>query len=166
MISLQVANKGLFMTKLLASDAFDSYLLEEAVIKMAAVFSIDGHLNKDFFESAVWEDPAQRPYDFAAWKDMKKFCFDVIRGKTAPSFLRVTLRLKPEETEKVFTEVAPAVRDNIAAAALQVRLERETLKVLTTLEYRTFTMDKSAEPFWDKEVRQFLTGLGVQYTEE
>jgi hypothetical protein len=166
MISLQVANKGLFMSKLLASDAFDSYLMEEAVIKMAAVFSIDGHLNKDFFESAVWDDPAQRPYDFVRWQDVRKYCFEIIKGKTAPSFLRITLRLVPEKAEEVFSDLEANVKSNIEAPAILVRLDRENLKVLTTVEYKTFSLDRSAEPVWDKYVRSFLDGLGITYTEE
>ena len=32
--------------------------------------SVDGRLNRDFFEKDVWEDPAQRPYDYTAWSEI------------------------------------------------------------------------------------------------
>ncbi|HCW22683.1 MAG TPA: hypothetical protein DGX96_03155, partial [Lachnospiraceae bacterium] len=58
------------------------------------------------------------------------------------------------------------VKSNIEAPAILVRLDRENLKVLTTVEYKTFSLDRSAEPVWDKYVRSFLDGLGITYTEE
>ena len=65
MVSFTIHNVGPFMSKLLSSDCFDSFLLEEAVIRMAVTYTIDGHLNKDFLESdadADPVDPVQRPF--------------------------------------------------------------------------------------------------------
>ena len=48
MIALQIENTGSFMSKLLRSECFDLFLLEEAVIRKAATWKIDGHMNHAF----------------------------------------------------------------------------------------------------------------------
>ena len=53
MIALKIVKNGSFMSKILAGDAFDSFLLEEARIRMAVTWDIDGHLNEQFYPADV-----------------------------------------------------------------------------------------------------------------
>ena len=48
MIALKIVKNGSFMSKILAGEAFDSFLLEEARISMAVTWDIAGHLNEQF----------------------------------------------------------------------------------------------------------------------
>ncbi len=166
MISLRIVGKGPFMSKLLSSDSFDSFLLEEAVIKMAATFSIDGHLNKEFYPGDVWEDSAQRPYDFAPWSEMRSFCHDCIKGKTAPAGFRFTLQLKPEYIAKVLAGLPEQTVSSVKALGINIRLDGTGIHVITIVSMKTFTLDKSAEPIWDKTMQKFLNARGITFEEE
>ena len=51
MIALKITNVKQFMAKLLGSEDFDSFLLEEAAISTYNTFMIDGHQNRDFYST-------------------------------------------------------------------------------------------------------------------
>ena len=49
MLALHITSMKTFMNQLLAGDAFDCFLLEEAIISTANTYTIDGHINVDFY---------------------------------------------------------------------------------------------------------------------
>ena len=51
MISIELTDTKDFMNKLLRTEIFDNFLLQEAVITKAASYVIDGHLQKGFYSS-------------------------------------------------------------------------------------------------------------------
>ena len=53
MRAYQIKELKNFMAKLLATDAFDDFLLAEATITTYNTFIIDGHLVKEFFSGDV-----------------------------------------------------------------------------------------------------------------
>ena len=81
MISRKITELKHFMTRLLASDCFDSFLLEQAIITTYNTFTIDGHLERNFYTSEEWEDPSLCPYDLSCWADIRPICFSLIKGK-------------------------------------------------------------------------------------
>ena len=50
MIAVLASNNKEFMTKLLTSDIFDDFLVEEATIDTFNTFHIDGRIHKDFYK--------------------------------------------------------------------------------------------------------------------
>ena len=50
-----------FMNKLLLSDHFDYFLLEEGTIVTANTYRIDGHVQKDFYTKEEQEDKTLCP---------------------------------------------------------------------------------------------------------
>ena len=52
MTALQITSMKQFMNQLLVADAFEPFLLEEAVIGGASTFTIDGHVNREFYGPA------------------------------------------------------------------------------------------------------------------
>ena len=65
MKTYQISNLKDFMNKLLLSDDFDGFLLEEGTIVTANAFQIDGHIRKNFYTKEEQEDPSLCPYDFS-----------------------------------------------------------------------------------------------------
>ena len=57
MTSFQIKELKNFMGKFLATDCFDSFLLSEASVSAQAQYSIDGHLNRDFYTKEELSDP-------------------------------------------------------------------------------------------------------------
>lgn len=68
MLALQITNTKNFMAQLLTGDAFDPFLLAEAAVSTAHTYTIDGHVNRDFFTPEEQKDSQICPYDFAPWQ--------------------------------------------------------------------------------------------------
>ena len=169
MVAFTIHNIGLFMSKLLSTDCFDSFLLEEAVIRMAVTYTIDGHLNRNFYESDVWDDPAQRPFIMQPWSEARGICREMIRGKKAPASLRITLQLKPEPMAKTLAgdkDLLPGTVDAVGALAVNIRLDDTGLRLITGVSWKSFSMDREPERIWDRTMDRFLAAKGIECTRE
>ena len=56
MIALELTNIKDFMNKLLKTETFDHFLLQEAVLSSAASYVIDGHITNGFFSEGELEE--------------------------------------------------------------------------------------------------------------
>lgn len=172
MVSFTIHNVGPFMSKLLSSDCFDSFLLEEAVIRMAVTYTIDGHLNKDFYESDAdgdSRDPVQRPFLMQPWSEARGICREIIKGKRAPSSFRFTLCLKSEfvtATLKEAPDLQPGTLEAVSALEINIRLDSGGLHLVTGVSMNTFVADKSPDRVWDHTVERFLAGKGIDFARE
>ena len=92
------------MSHLLLKDTFDHFSFIEGEITTFNTFTIDGFLKKDFFDEA--------PEDVHShWKDVREFCFQIIRGKRTPlSFKIILLLRKTLQTSSLNTKSADSVR--------------------------------------------------------
>lgn len=166
MIALKITNVKQFMGKFLASESFDSFLLEEASISTYNTFIIDGHQNRDFYTSEEWEDKELRPYDFTTWKQIRPICYSLIKGTKTPSAFKFILHLIPDYTASILksqdTTVTP---QQIKALVLTVKYDGTTLTLITGTAFHTFIMDKSADVLWDNAVKQFLDKREINYEE-
>lgn len=162
MIALQITSLKPFMNGLLAGDLFDPFLLEEAEIATAITVSIDGRLNRDFFTAEEWENEAIRPYEFAAWKDMKEICFDLIKGKRTPAHFQFVFQLTPPQTaailEKGNAAIAPGL---IKAFVLTVRFNGEKAVLCTGTSFTAFVPDREPEKLWDEACKQYFYKKGI-----
>lgn len=162
MIALQITSMKQFMNQLLVSDTFDSFLLEEAVISGANTFTIDGHINQDFFYS---EDgiPEDLP-EFRPWSEIKSLCFDLIKGKRTPLFFRFVLHLMPEKATGLLTkegcDVDPA---QVKALVLNIRYDGSKAVLTTGTAFHTFLLSKEPDNIWDKSLQKYLDGKGIAY---
>lgn len=166
MIALKISNVKQFMGKLLASEEFDSFMLEEASISTYNTFMIDGHQNRDFYTTEEWEDKEMRPYDFTTWKQIRPICFSLIKGTHTPSAFKFILHLIPDYTASVLkngdTSVTP---QQIKALVLTVKYDGTVLTLITGTSFHTFIMDKTVDVLWDNAIRQFLDKRGINYEE-
>lgn len=151
------------MNQLLAGDSFDIFLLEEATIRTALSYSIDGHINAEFYP------PEERgedclPYEFQPWSEVKGLCFQLIKGKRTPLSFKFVLHLKPEHATSLLS------RENCAADASLVKALVLTIKydgikaVITTgISYHTFVMNKEPDAVWDKAISRFLSKKEISF---
>ena len=65
------------MSHLLLLETFDRFLFIEGKITTFNTFEIDGFLQTDFFDT-----PPESAY--SRWKDVRDFCFRLIKGKRNP----------------------------------------------------------------------------------
>ena len=166
MIALKITNVKQFMGKLLASEAFDSFLLEEASISTYNTFIIDGHQNRDFYTSEEWEDKEIRPFDFTTWKQIRPICYSLIKGTKTPSAFKFILHLMPDYLASILKEQDTTVTpQQIKALVLTVKYDGTTLTLITGTAFHTFIMDKSVDALWDSAVKGFLDKREINYEE-
>lgn len=163
MTAFQITSMKHFMNRLLVSNSFDGFLLEEAVIGTANTFTIDGHVNKDFFRSGDDEEP-EGFLEFRSWGEMKGLCFDLIKGKRTPLFFRFTLQLAPDKAAALLRsqncDVDPS---QVKALALNIRYDGTKAVLTTATAYHTFLPSKEPDAIWDKALAIFLGREGIAY---
>ena len=164
MIACQITELKNFMNKLLTTDCFDAFLLEEAVITTYNTFTINGHLNKSFYTSEEWEDASQRPYALSCWSTLRPLCFSLIKGRKTPVALKFVLQLKPEHMKKLIADSEIRISENhVKAFVLTIRYDGSTMNCITGIALTDFLPDKTPERIWDKAWIQFLEKEGIAY---
>lgn len=154
------------MGKLLASEAFDSFLLAEASVSTYNTFLIDGHQNRDFYSSEEWEDKELRPYEFSTWKQIRPICYSLIKGKHTPCAFKFILHLIPDYVASILKGGETAVTaQQIKSLVLTVKYDGTTLTLVTGTAFHTFIMDKTVDSLWDNAVKQFLNKREIEYEE-
>ena len=164
MIALKITGLGSFMSRLFSGNTFDSFLLAEGTLRMGVTWQVDGKLNRDFFDKSTWEDPSQRPYDYAAWSQVRPFLRDLIRGKRVPVSFHFILHLKPEIMQAMLEKEG----DNeliscVGAFVLTIRYKNGEASLLTGISMKSFTMNKNADRLWDKTIRRFLEANEIAF---
>lgn len=166
MIALQIKDVKSFMSKLLNTDAFDSYLLEEAQIHTFNTFLIDGHQNRDFYTKEELEDPELFPYEFSQWKNMRNICFQLIKGKKVPTFFKVILLLFPEQAYTLLEQSgALEYADSLKAFVVTVKYDSNGLLLTTGTSFQSFLLDKTPDLLWDHTFKKFLTSKDISFEE-
>ena len=164
MLAIQIKDVKTFMSKLLSGNTFDSFLLEEAQIHTFNTFVIDGHQNRDFYTKAELEDPEAFPYEYSEWKNMKTICFQLIKGKKVPTFMKIILHQKPEDAYTLLEEGgALAFSDTIKAFVITIKFDSNGLMLTTGTSFSIFVMDKTPDLLWDIAFRKFLSVHEIEF---
>lgn len=177
MIALQITSMKQFMSQLLTGNAFEPFLLEEATISSAYTYTIDGHVNKDFFAPEERDDAL--PYEFQPWSEAKGLCFQLIKGKRTPLYFKFVLQLKPEKAFALLSGTAPldgaatampsdgitALPGSVKALVMTVKYDGTHATLTTGTSYHTFVMSKDADKLWDQALLHYLSNMAIPYEE-
>lgn len=167
MHAFQIKDIKGFMSALLTTDTFDSFLLEEAIITTYNTFIIDGHYIKEFFQPSEEEVSFLDEYQFSKWHDMRALCFQLIKGKKPPVSFKFILQLQPSFAQNLLDNSDTAIRsDQLKAFVLNIKYDSGHLSLITATSYYTFLLDKTADILWDSAMSQFLTKHGIVFEEE
>ena len=93
MLALKINDIKEFMNKLLIKDTFDNFEVIESTITTFSTFSINGKYQKDFFDNDIQKVLEENHCNYAPWKDIKPFCFSIIRGKRTPLQFKLIFQL-------------------------------------------------------------------------
>lgn len=160
MISAKIKSTKNFMQKLLRTEVFDTFLFVEGTVITSCSYTLDGHLQRDFYTTEEWEDENICPYEFARWVDMRELIFQMIKGTHTPVYLKFSLMLRPDFAEQYGL---PGSEQLIKGYVLNVRYEKGAISCVTGVSYSGFSMDKEPEKRWDKIVGEFLEKNGLEY---
>lgn len=153
MITIPLKTKAC-MSHLLLKNTFDTFSFIEGEITTFNKFTIDGFLQKDFYEEAPKDTHSH-------WKDVREFCFGIIRGKRTPLYFKLILSLAPEKFADFLKEyeVSGFHPETIQGMYLNLSYDGTNLTCITGISLKTFTMDKTLEKAWDTYAQKMLLNL-------
>ena len=151
MIPFSLTNTKEFMSHLLLSDTFDHFSFIEGEIVTFNTFKIDGFIQKEFFDTG-----AELP-EYSPWKNVREFCFSVIKGKRAPLSFRFIFSLSRNNIRRLISQSAPGLEpDSVQGLYLNIHFDGGRLTCITGTSFKTFTIDKTLEHAWEEMVEKFL----------
>ncbi|MBQ3852896.1 MAG: hypothetical protein II760_05905 [Lachnospiraceae bacterium] len=162
MVLLAIDSSKDFMGKLLVSDAFDSFLLQEANIITSVTHTVNGRIHADFYTE---EERLSHTGEFIPWSEIRPLIFESVKGKNTPLSLRLTLCLKKEAMDALMQKKNPeAANTGLRALVINIRFESGAVAIMTGTSYDSFVLDRSAEEIWDETVKQFLLSKEISFT--
>lgn len=165
MILLNISSVKECMAKLLLSEVFDPFEFIEGEITSFATFRFDGYLKKDFFDSDELDLIGSREH--ALWKDMREFCFSLIKGKKTPLGFKFVFGLSRPNIEKLLSQQGlDFSSSDVAGLYINLKYDGQHLQCVTGTSLRTFTLDKSLEQAWDTMVQKFFTQKEILFEVE
>lgn len=158
MILFSLTNIKGSMAHLLLSDTFDSFSFIEGEIVTFNTFRIDGLIQRDFFDT-----DAVLP-EYSPWKNLREYCFSVIKGKRTPLRFRFVFSLSHGNIDRLIEQKALSVRpDEVQGLYLNIHYDGKQLTCVTGASFKTFNMDKTLEHAWDEMVEKFLKQKGIEF---
>lgn len=165
MILLKIPEVKVFMAKLLTQQVFDGFLLKEMELQTFTSFTINGQFHEDFFSQEELEERGDKKYTL--WNDVRPIAFSMIKGNKTPLHLKIVFQLPKEHTKHMVERLAGRMSlDDIGGLYINIRFDKGELYIITGTAIKTFTLDKSLEQEWDKEVKNFLQKQGIIFEEE
>ena len=159
MIALTLSEVKECMSKLLLSETFDPFYFIEGEITTFNTFTMDGFLKKEFFDTE--EAPAR---EYALWKEVREFCFSVIKGKRTPLSFKFVLGLSDSNIEKLLLQQGLDFKSqDVRGLYINLKYDGQKLQCITGTAMNLFTMDKSLDQVWDKMVQKFFTQKEIKY---
>ncbi|MBQ7065863.1 MAG: hypothetical protein IJN92_03500 [Lachnospiraceae bacterium] len=166
MIALEISNIKLFMNKLLNSEAFDSFYLEEARITTFNEFYIDGRIQKEFYTTEELEENPALLKEFSLWKELRPCCFSLIRGNHTPLHFKLVLHVGDSFFDKLLKSPELTVDPSlIKSLQLIIKYQTGKLTCITGTAFHTFVMDKSLESLWDVALKKSFIAMGIDFSE-
>ena len=92
------------MAKLLVSDVFDVFRLQEASLITAVTYNINGRIRPDFYSPEERESITE---EFISWSEMRPKLFELIKGKNTPVSFRLTLSLENDKMISLLQKESP-----------------------------------------------------------
>ncbi|MBQ8627361.1 MAG: hypothetical protein IJ419_14550 [Agathobacter sp.] len=166
MIALELTDVKDFMNKLLRSEVFDHFLMQEAVITSAATYTISGQITKGFYTEEEIEEHQLHGCRFLPFAMLRGNCFDLIKGKKTPSSFRFVFLLSPTNMEKTIASVGSSYKpSDVTGMYINLKYQNQLLSLTTGIAYNIFSTDKTLENEWDKMVVKFLKQNEIAFEE-
>lgn len=160
MISFKILELNRFMAKLLKGEEFDEFLLREGFVKTYMEYRFQGRLFLEYFDAEKQEEKENQEY--VLWREVKPFIFELIKGKRTPLAFQFNLLLPVGKAAELLAQHQVSVKEeDHPSLYLQLRFEHGVGRILSGASRDTFSMDKSMEETWDKEIKQMLLRMEI-----
>lgn len=156
MLAATISDVKPFMNRLLTGTDYDKFLLCEATIMTGSTYIIDGHINKEFYDTDDEHLDPHRIYQY--WEECKPLAFQMIRGNRTPLAMKLVLMLAPHNVEKFLEKYnLPFTKEQVKGLYLNIRYEYKTLHISSGTALSVFTLDKTLDRMWDEMLMQFFS---------
>ena len=153
-----------FMNRLLKTELFDHFLLAEATIHGAISYSVDGHINREFFDTEELADLTADGSEYLPFSHFRPICYELIRGKHTPLYMKFVFLLSPANAIKTITSVDTGfTAEDVSGIFLNLTFRDGQMVLTTGVSYRTFTPDRSLDNAWDTLAARFLSSHGIDF---
>ncbi len=152
-----------FMAGLLQKDLFDAWLLSEANITTYVSWHVDGNYHLDYFEKDESDpDETGASESLVQWKHVRPSVFYLIKGQRTPLKMQIVLRSSAKQADDFLQKSGLQQQaDLLSGLFINIRFENKTLSLTTGCSLKSFTLDKTLEQAWDREMQQFLHDHGL-----
>lgn len=157
MLALNIIDIKEFMNQLLIDTMFDQFEMTEATITTFNTFSINGKLRRDFFDTDTCDIFDQKGITYSLWKEMKPYCYSVIRGKRTPLYFKIIFQLPSRQMQIILrNQNSPISPELVSGMFINLQYKNKELMCTTGISLQTFLPDKSLEQLWDSMVLDFF----------
>lgn len=158
MVNIHIEEKKAFTSNLFIKNTFDDYFLVEASITTFNTYTIDGRIQKKFYTDKEYEELGSPM--LSKWGDMKKICFEMIKGNKTPVKFKIVLKLSEERTSDIVSSAGGTLtQQDVQGLLLNVRYENDSMDCVTAASLKLFSMDKSVEEEFDRYMGKVLADV-------
>ena len=163
MISIKIENNRDFTRKLFIEDVFDDFYLNKAEFVTNCRFEVDGELMMNFFDEEEQKSLSLEGRRFCLWKELKPFCYQIIKGRRAPLSFRILLSASARIPE-CRTLLENAVETGVVSGfVLKFEFINKEILGATGVSLNSFSLDRSLEHEWDELVPQILSSHEILF---
>ncbi len=163
MVMFTIAEVKQFMAKLLTQNTFDDFILRELELSTFMNYSVNGKLNEAFFTTE--ELQARGSVRYAFWSEIRNIAYAMIKGNKTPLSMKIVFQLPEDRTDTLIAQSGGRIKpEEVGGLYMNVRFENNELHIITGTAIKTFTLDKTLEQEWDKEVARILKEQGIVST--
>ena len=133
---------------------------------LSGIFYICEYLGitpKDFFDTDTVAMHKSNSIEYSLWRDVKPYCFSVIRGRRTPLNFRIVLQLSHKQTQQILNPSFPDGSVPDCRFCLNLQYRNDSLLCTTGVSYTSFCLDKRPEHLWDEIIRKFLSGQHIAF---
>ena len=164
MLALKITDLKYFTNKLFIGEVFDRFWLNEASITTFCTFTIDGELQQDFFDSDEKEILTSNARTHALWKDLKPYCFSIIRGKRTPLCFKIVFQLSPERFFSRTNDIA-CLSPEVSGLFLNIQFKNHLLVCTTGVSLKNFVPGTRPDTIWDTKILEFFRKNQIAFEE-
>lgn len=162
MIAIKICKQKLFMSKLLTTELFDSFLVEEATIETYNTFTINGRIHREFYKDSASDQGDIPSEEFSKWGKLRPICLELIKGKNTPLGFKFVLRPDDNIKTSIFEGIDSDISPESISFGINIKFTQGTVSVTTGVSYSIFTLDREAEKAWDKYIPSFLESNDIE----
>lgn len=151
-----------FMQLLFQTDQLDSYSLISADIRTDITYSLDGHINKNFYSEEELSLFSLESKAYLPWSLAKEKVFTIIKGKKTPSLLKIVLKASEQLVNELLAVTSSSLHANdIDGMFLNIMFQENKLNVVCGISYQIFTLDKNLESEFASNIVTLFKSYGI-----